>query len=360
MGKEKITVRQVFKLLICMSLGPAVRVVPLYVSKVAAQAGWLGPVVIFLPIFLFLKILTRIFSVYREESYSQIICDILGGVMGKLVLFIYLIGMTILTGFYIRAYATRINLSLTPTARIHVEVISMLLLVYVVVRYGLVLLTRMGEIIFAVTVISFIVFFLLSANNIRVDRLTPISYRDIVPIFKAGYGVGNIWGFITFICFYSDRITEKDELASVGYKYLIFFIVVTTMLNIMVIGSLGYSVVSRTSLPFFVAIKNISLFNIIERIEALAISQWIAIDFVLIAIFVFVTLRIISDLFNIGDFNYLIKMVFMFFYILTFFISMSMFDLQDFSIQIAIHMITILGLGLPILIYIVGRIRKKI
>lgn len=360
MDKEKITMRQAFKLLVCLSFSPAVRTVPIFEAFFAEQAGWIAPVVAFFPVFLLIVIFDKIFTVYKEESYSQIICDILGSFLGKVVLIIYIIGISILLALYIRHYAIRINISLAPNSKIHVAIISMLLLVYLALRYGLILLARMGEIILFIVVISFVVFFLLSINGIKMEHLTPISYRDIIPVGKAGYGIAGLWSYLTFLCFYSDRMTEKDEVRSVGFKYLVFFTFSTVMLGIMVIGSLGYSVVKRTSLPFFVAVKNISLFNIVERIEALAITQWMAADFILITTFFYIILKILQDMFHIEDTRYLIKMILIFFYIFTFYIASTMFELQAFSIKIGIHLTAILGLMIPATVYIVGKVRKKI
>ncbi|NMA95502.1 MAG: GerAB/ArcD/ProY family transporter [Clostridiales bacterium] len=360
MDRKEISISQFFKLLVCLSFSPAVRVTPLYETIFADQAGWLAPLISFVPIFILLKMFDDIFSKYTEESYGQVVQDILGGILGKIVLIIYLIGIAILLASYIRYYAIKINLALFPNSRIHIPVIIMLLLTYLSLRRGLVVISRMGEILFVLIVMSFVVFVVLSINNIKPEHLLPISYKDIIPMGQASYGIAGLWGYLTFVCFFSDRIKDKNEMDKRGLKYLITFTISILVLGIVTIGGLGHSVVKRTSLPFFVAVKNISLFNIIERVEAIAITVWVAADFMLIAVFLQIIIKLLEDIFDIEDTEYLIGILIMFFYGFTFYITSTMFELQEFSVTMGMHMIVILGIAIPYIIYILGKIRKKI
>ena len=47
--RGKVTIRQIFKLLLCLCFSPAVRVIPAFEAYSAKQVGWLAPIAAFFP-----------------------------------------------------------------------------------------------------------------------------------------------------------------------------------------------------------------------------------------------------------------------------------------------------------------------
>lgn len=358
--REKITLRQMLKMLLCVCSGPAVRAIPTFESYFAKQAGWLAPLMAFLPVFILMLVFDKLFTAYEGQSYAGIIYDILGKFLGNALLLIYVVGLSILLGLYIRYYAAKLNIALTSTTHMELNIIILLILVYLVLRYGLVIMARMSEVIVSALNISFFIMFLLAMKNIKLDNLIPVSYYDIIPNAKASYPIIGIWSYFTFLCFFADRIEDRQNLKKVGTKYLIYILVTTIMIGIMVIGSIGHSVARRSAIPFFVAVKNISLFKTIERIEAIVVTHWIAADFILVAVFLYTILDILKTMFGVEDIGYLLKISLVFFYLFSLYIAYTIFELQQFSLKFVIHLNFILCFITPIAIYIIGKVRKKV
>lgn len=358
--RDKITAGQTLKLLLCLCFSPAIRAIPAFEAQFAKQAGWVAPMVAFLPLLILIFTFDKLFTAYENQSYTDIIYDILGKFFGNILLFIYVVGLSILLALYTRYYTAKLSIALTATSRMELNIIVLMIIVYLVLRYGLVIMARMSEVIFVIINISFCIIFILSMNNIKIDNLIPISYLDIIPIMRASYPITGLWSYFTFLCFFADRIEDRQNLKKVGTKYVTYLVISTILLSIMVIGSIGYSVTSRSPIPFFVAVKNISLFGAIERIEAIVVTQWIATDFILIAVFLYVILDIIKRIFCVDDIRYLIKISLVFFYLFSFYIAYTIFELRQFSIEVATHLNFILCFVIPIVIYLVGKIRKKV
>lgn len=358
--RDKITLRQLLKILLCLCFGPAVRAIPSFASHFAKQSGWLAPIIAFVPLMILIIVFNKLFIEYEGQSYANIIYDILGKFFGNTLLSIYVFWMSILLALYIRYYVAKLSIALTSTTYMELNIIILLLLVYLALRCGLVTIARMGEVIVTILNISFFIMFLLAIKNIKLDNLIPVSYNDIIPIGKASYPIVGIWSYFTFLCFLADRIKDRQNLKKVGTKYLIYLVITTIMIGIMVIGSIGYSVASRSAIPFFVSVKNISLFKIIERIEAIVVTQWIAADFILIAVFLYIILDIVKTMFAVDDIGYLIKISLVFFYLFSLYIAYTIFELQQFSLKIVIHLNFILCFVTPIVIYLIGKVRKKV
>lgn len=261
---------------------------------------------------------------------------------------------------YIRYYAIRINTAITPTTDISFFIIVMMILVAVVLRYGLVIFARMGEIIFLILVIGFTLLFVFSLKNVKIDNLTPISCLDFLPVVKGSYHLTTLWVYLVVIFFFSDKINDKEMIKSTGIKWAIFLVVTNVMIAIMSIGSAGYSVIERSNLPFFIAVKNISVFEALNRIEALSVTQWITSDFILIIVFFYSILCILKYLFKLAGTKSLIGIFTVFMYIFSLYLTKSQFELQDFSVMVAIHLNVLFGFILPVLLFVIGKVRKKI
>ncbi|HHW69729.1 MAG TPA: GerAB/ArcD/ProY family transporter [Clostridiales bacterium] len=355
---DKITTGQLLKLFSCLCFSPAIRIIPVIEAHSAKQAGWLAPAFAFLLMLILILVFDRLFNLYDDISYTGIIYNSLGRHMGKVLLSIYVVHLSVLTAVYIRYYAAKLSIALATHMQMELNIIILLVLIYLVLRYGLVTLARMGEVIVVIINISFLVLFLLSIGDIKLDNLMPISYKDIIPLGKGGYYIMGIWSYFTLIFFLGNRIEDKQNFKNKSIRCSGFLAISTVGLSMMVIGSIGYSVVQRSLVPFFIAVKNISLMGIIERIEAVVVTQWIATDFILISVFIYIILDILKEILDTDDVGYLLKPLLIFFYIFSLYIAFSIFELQTFSLKFLTHMNLILCFVVPTLIYLISSVKK--
>jgi spore germination protein KB len=191
----------------------------------------------------------------------------------------------LLTALYLRYFAIRLVVSIMPNVNINVFIVSML----VVVAYGLhsdpITLARANEIILPQLVIVIYILFLLMLPNIKIQNLTPISYRDILPIARASLGTSGIVSYFTFIFVFGDRINNKENIKKVGLKLSVFLLVSLICTIAAVIGSLYYTVAARVQVPFLIAVKQIFLFDTFDKIDSIVVAIWALADFLIISFF---------------------------------------------------------------------------
>lgn len=358
--QEKISFKQAVILLITLLYSPAIRFFPIQAATEAKQAGWLTPLVSFAFLLLLVLIFHGFYKKHKDASYMDIICKITGKYLGSIILLAYLAWLTMLLALYIRYYAIRINTAIAPSSDISFFIIVMLVLVAVVLRYGLVVFARMGEIIALILLIGFILLFAFSTKNISIDNLTPISQLDILPVIKGSYYLTGLWAYFVVIFFFSDKIKDKESIKNDGIKGAVFLAVMHILIAVMTIGSLGYSVNARSNLPFYIAVKNITIFRALDRIEALSVTQWIIADFILIIVFFYSILCIIKYLFKLSSEKSLIGILTILVYILSLYIVKNQFELQEFSNTVVIHLNMLFGFIIPVLLLAAGKIRKKL
>ncbi len=358
--KGKITIWQAVLLFVTLTASPTVRVVSGSTAREAKQAAWITP---FIALFAFLIIVLVMHSMYRkykEVSFMEIIYNITGSFIGKIIMIIYVINILILLALYIRFLAERLAMSIYPYIDIDIIIGIMLVVVAVVLRNGIENIARMNQIFFPLLLVSILIIIALMIPNVELKNLTPISYLDIEPIFIASLTPLAIWSYFTFIFFIGDKIKETENIKKYGIMSAIFLFIITTVIIIASVGTLGHSIISRSPLSFFVAVKQISFFDFIERIEALLISIWILSDFIIISVFSYILLNIFKDTFKINEIKPLVNVFMVFAYILSLYIANSAFELTNFSNKFQIYANVIIGFVFPVIIWGVGKVRKKI
>jgi hypothetical protein len=87
------------------------------------------------------------------------------------------------------------------------------------------------------------------------------------------------------VLFLGEKVVVKEpaNLNAAG-GILCFFLFMSTLIIITVVGSLGYKVVPKMPIPFFSAIKAISVMEALIRIESILLSVWVVSDFGVITV----------------------------------------------------------------------------
>jgi len=206
----------------------------------------------------------------------------------------------------------------------------------------------------------FVFLFLLSIPNIEIINLFPVTYHDALPLIKSSLSSIGLWGAFTHIFFFGDKINNKEHIKRFGLQSAIYLVITAMMVLIQTIGVYGYSVIERLSLPYIFVVKSISILQTIERIESLAVATWIIVDFVAISVIVYIAVSIIKSLFSLSDEKSLVSPVAIFAFIFTQYIASDRFELENYSRLISVPASIIFGFIFPIIIFIVGKVRKKI
>lgn len=359
-GNDKISIRQAMLLFISLFYSPAVRFLVNFTAKNAKQASWLAPIISFALLILFFMMMQNIYKKHNDKSLSEIICSIAGKFFGKILLVIFLLWILMYDALYVRYYSERFTSSIYPNVSMNIFIGVMLIFVAIVLYSGIQTAARMNEIIFAVITATFFLLVLLVIVKIDVKKVTPVSYLDIFPIFKASIGVTGLWAYALIIFFFSDKINNKEKIQKIGFQVSWFLLIVATVLIVSTIGTLGYTVVERLPLPFLVAVKQISVFNTLEKIESIVVTVWVLSDFIVIYVFSYAALSIIKHVFYLSDYKPLIPIFLLMLYLLTLLISKNLFELQNFSEKVAVNLNVIITYILFPIIFLIGKIRKKI
>jgi hypothetical protein len=197
-------------------------------------------------------------------------------------------------------------------------------------------------------------------NQLKIDNYFPLTYKDIMPILNGSMIITSFWGLIIVVLIFSDKIINMDKIIKMGIKTSLFLGLVTLSAILIPLGLFGSEFLTNISLPYFVSITQISLFDFLERIEASVISIWVFTDFILVSVFVYSGLYILKKVFSLSQIRPYIHIYMVIVIILSLLIVKQIFEITDFAEHICVPVNLFMGYFIPIVIFIIGKIRKKI
>ncbi|OQB14981.1 MAG: Spore germination protein YndE [Firmicutes bacterium ADurb.Bin193] len=359
-ARGKISTRQLFIICIVAIYSPIVRLSPSLAAKYAAHAGWISYLVsalIFIPM---LYLLQSAFNKGNCSNLSELFEKSVGKITTKCIMIIYLIWLMILLALYTRYYASRLIVSIKPGANLSLISSLLLIVVFFGIKAGFEAFARLAEVFFSVFLIIFVVLFALLFNSIDYNNLYPVTHHDFIPILKGTYPVLGIWGYIIYAFFLGDYVNDKENIKYIGLQATAFSTVIGLMLVLLTIGVFNASVIERSTLPFFSAVKSASVLKTIERMESVLVAMWVFSDYYIISLFVFIIQNVLKSVFSLTDTKSLTSPLLLFAFVFSLYFALGYFELSAFSEKIGIAMNILTCFIIPAILIGIGKIRKTI
>lgn len=356
----KISLRQALLLFVMMLGSSTIKLVSFYTSQKAGQAGWLS-VFFSIPVFIaLLLILSGIYKNYTGMSFVDIIIEITGGIAGRVICLIYIVWIISKSSIYIRFLGERMVGTIYPNSSVMVFILAILLVTYYILRNGIEIVARMNELLIIIVVATYMITVVLLLPSIKIDNLTPITGKDVLPIMSGSIISTSLWSALMSILMFSDKITRMDRLLPLGIKACFSLTGLTFFTVLIPLGIYGDNLLQNISQPYFAAVRSISFLGFIEHIEAFIVSIWIFTDFIMISVMTYSSLHIMKKIFGLKDTKHLIGAYLAIVFSFALFSGRRIFDLEHYALSIGLVSSLVAGYGIPVIIFIIGKIRKKI
>lgn len=360
MTNKKISTRQFAILYAMASTAPIIMVIPTYIAGRAKNDSWISAILgalTGLAVILLMNYITK----RRHESLCEICESILTKPVGKAVEAVYLVWCFLMMSLFIHYYSERIVSTLLPNCTTEFVNFFMFLLLALSLKNGISASGRMINFIFGV--FSFIFIMLSLVNGVgRLDynNLLPVFNADLKGILTSSVSCGSVFCIIFFMYFFYDDVTNDKGKLKNPLKGWIFLLIFSLLIILSTIGIVGYGAVMNMSFPYFEIIKNIPAFAKVNRFESLIYSIWVVSDFSVLFIFSYICISIEKRLFCLKD-----KLTFTFPTLLMGFalselIYRDQFLLEQIAKNYLFTINLILCAALPIVLILVGKLRKKL
>lgn len=360
---DKITTKQLFAVIFVGLLSPLIRLLPKRSAELAGTASWLAPLAALVPLLLFgALILFLIKKRSRDEGLADLFIRSTGKYVGGAICLIFALWLLFYSGFILRTSAERLLSTVYDNGNIVFFLVITILLALLPARGEVKSLARLAEVFTFVLIVTLAVVFLFSLPTVKLSNLLPVSINDTLPILYSAIpivDVVSIWVYMTFLSGYVEK-QDYHAKKKLSVRWLIYILFTIFLLMITTIGNFGADFLVQMQHPFFVMIKNITIFDIVERIESVVIAIWIATDFIFLSALLIIISEILKTVFKAkkrSPFTYPCAVISL---VVSLFIAPNAFVLETISEVIVPIIHLALALVIIPLILLIGKIRKKI
>jgi len=304
MDEEKrsiLTRRQLLSLGWVALLSPVIRQLPRTAVHMGGEGSWLSPLFALPLLLLYIWLLHGLLKNRREgEGLQHQICRALGKLPGRGLLLAYSAWVVFYMGFVLRAGADRFIAAVYPNSQPALFILILAGLGLMAGLGRLKVLSRCAEVVQPLLIFSLLLIIWSALPKIEMENLLPLGREELRPALIGALPVANTLCFTVYAAFLEHRV-EPGRVGRSLLLPLLGTLGLVLLLGIVTIGSFGPSLTGAMRHPFFVLIRDVRLFNLLERIEAMIIVQWVLTDFVLVALFCHVAASNLCFIFGGGE-----------------------------------------------------------
>ncbi|RAP77435.1 GerAB/ArcD/ProY family transporter [Paenibacillus montanisoli] len=328
--------------------------------SLAKQDAWISMIIATLISLLVIFIAVKLSLLYPEKTFIQYSQLILGKWLGKIIIFIYFCVWISVIGIILREYADFVYLALFSSTPLWFIILVMLgAMVYVTYSGGIRGIGRCSEIIGPVTVVGIILIILFSFKDWDWLKLLPVYYNTgYVSIAKASLSPASFLGESVIVIMLISFMTKPNQAMTssvLGVAAASIAVLVMTFIVIMVFGP---NISAKLIYPLYSAVTFISVMEFIQNVDVLAVLLWIIGIFIKLSLYLFITSYGTAQFFHIKKWKHTIWFI----ALIVFGIALLPRSINDSQVYAKFWLAVILPvniLGIPLLLWIIGSIRKK-
>lgn len=279
---DGISRRQLSMLLFVSALSPLIRQTPGMAVLDAGRAVWLSALLALLPLPLGGWMLGRLLRRRRPgEGLGGVILTVFGNGIGTAAVLLFTVWTVFYAGFVLRAGADRFVTAVYTGSPPWLFMAVMAALCVPACLGRLRTLARCAEIALGALLAVFALVFAFCVPGIDAANLVPLGENAFSDALR---GVPRLLSTLTvplLLAFLSDR-TEPGALTGSFDRVFLALGLLSAALCVTVVGTFGAELTGEMHYPFFVMIRCIRIFRLLERIEALVVAQWVVTDFLLL------------------------------------------------------------------------------
>lgn len=364
MKDDKISIFQMMAVYILVSIVPIVRYFPISMTDKAGKGAWIAAILAIIPGILLASVLHNLMNnlktkgINKVENYADVLDVVYGKTIGSILSIVYLLWIILFAAIELRLFAERLISTTFVYATIEFFIVTMLVLVFFIIRGRVSNFGRFAE-VFLELFLFIIIFVVITASpNITIKNFWPITTNDTVPILRGIVRGTNIFNMFTFAMFLGDKIQDKENIKKVGTKGAIVVGLIGLISVIITLGTFGKDLLPTLSQPFFMALKVINLFGVLERIESVFITFWVVADFIIIAYNVLIASNILKHKLKLTKRRIAVTPIVFIIFILALIMANNYFTLQMLFINYITVFNFIVGFILPFITFAVAKARR--
>lgn len=275
MGEDKVNRRQMIAAAFVALLSPVARRFPSSLVMVSDTASYLAAPLAALPLMLLIVFMARLLKDGR--GLGEVFELSLGKALGRLFIFIISIWLIFYCGFILRSAAYRFASTAYPGASPWLFIILSALACLPLAAGSFSGMARMSVIIRPLLLAVLAAVFIFAVSDCKFTGLFALREADTLPVLQSSFTVLNTLSVVCYLGFAERRCGEEFGIRRY-FVWAALLLVITELLCLSCLGVFGAELTVKLNYPFFMLVRDISIFNSFSRMEALVIALWMFAD----------------------------------------------------------------------------------
>ena len=284
MEENKAPVRQLSALVFCGLLSPLIRLVPGETGYAAGAGGWLSPMIA-LPVYL-LPVWTLI-VVFRRlpkgTGLSGLYQLAFGKRAGRALTLVTGLWALLAAAMALRFYVESMVSSVYADSSVWLFLAGLMAVVWYVCVQGRAAVCRMARIFLPVLGVTVGLILLLGVGEMHLYHIWPVWLEGGAGLLRSAVPVTVILGYSIPVLFLRGEPGETKEGRRVLFRWMTGLCLLLSASGVVILGMFGWKTAVRLQMPFFSVAKEVSVLNVIERVESVVAAVWVLSDIALIA-----------------------------------------------------------------------------
>ena len=284
MQHDRITPRQFTAAAFVAALSPLARRFPRALAAAAGHGAWLAVPLSAAPM---LALLLALWLLFRRRGagtgLAEILADLLGPVPGRLLTGVYGLWFLFYAGFLLRSGAERFIATVYNGASPALFVVGTALLCAPAAAGRALPLARTAMLLRPLMCALFLLVALLTAKDLDVSLLLPLTGADVLPAARAALETANILSLVFCLGFLGDRL-DRPLTARDAAPWLGALLAVIALMTVGCLGMFGAELTAKMRYPYFMLVRDLSVLGALERVEPVVVALWVFPDFLLVSL----------------------------------------------------------------------------
>lgn len=269
-----------------------IRMLPRQAAISAGPYAWISALLSIIPLALIFLLSDRAFkNAGPEEGFAQLFIRALGPGAGKGAILLFTVWLVFYLALVLHNASDRYISSTYQGAPPLFFILILLTMAMVAALNSFRALARTAEVFFPLLILAVALVLFIGLREMDPQNLPPISSSQVpemlsgIPIITVVQSVSVYFGFL------EGRVGQKEKRRGAGFLFILLLVTTVTLICAAVIGFLGTELTRKLSFPFFVMVRNLSLFNVAERIDAVVVGLWVVSDFMITSSLLFIIIN---------------------------------------------------------------------
>lgn len=357
--RDKITLRQLMIIFYMSSLAITIRALPSGTAEIAKGAAWLSTVIAVIPCMLLYWVMRRLFKNSREDDgLVEVFCKILGEKPGKILAMVYFFWVLLIAAASARDFAEQFMMSVYQENFLELFMVTLLALAFFAAKGNLRTFARTSEMFQWILCFIIVAVLLASVSGFDARNIKPITTYDAPALLKSQRVVMNTLSLTMLGGFLGSSVLRDEKKNRTAYRWVFYILMTLTAIQFAVLASLGDQMTAQMTAPFYVMVKNIRIFGVVERFESLVVVAWVVMDFIFLAVMVIICVAILRSVFQLNCANRMVTPTVFLIYAGAILTASNVTRLYNFTSSVLRTGNLILCFGVPIIILVTGKLRK--